>query len=481
MATAVSFETAKPPRAGPERLVPGLLYGGAATAISFVAASSPAWILALVTLATAAAFVVVWRMQFQGRLSYADPGIFFVFVICLYTAIPLLVFEYYDFNFGIEGDSRLNHIALDQRLISDVWLCANLAIAGFGSAYLVIRQPRMPRLREIPDGARSALWIGLILSATMTIVAYLGRGGSGAYTDEYLFFRGLPTLVVQMLNILSAMFQVCAFGLFAYYIAKGRTIIAVALLAASLAFSFVVSDARTNLVMLAGGFFIARDHLAKRFSPAMLASGAVLGLAIFLLLGLTREGLFAISDAAGRSEFMSVFVTALDVQQLYITGSTMDMNVNLLVSDLFRLIPQQLLTFEKVDPASWYVVTFYPAYAEAGGGLAFGMISEAVLGGGGFAALLRGLALGVVASLAFNFLTRHGSIWRMIIYIWVFISLYQCFRDTTFSLFGRFAFQFAPALLITFAFSHLLSARGSTAVAGRAGARRPGSGAPSSF
>ena len=464
MATSLIDNRARSALGRPERVIPALLYGIGVTAASYAVASSSALVLASTTLISAALFVAVWRMQFQARLSYADPGIFFTFVICLYTAIPLLAFEYYDYNFGAEGDNRLNHIVLDEKLISDVWLCANLAIAGFGAAYLLIRQPRMPQLPALRQGVLSALWIGLALSTAVMILTYLGRGGgSGTYGDEYLFVRGLPTFVIQLLNILSTMFHVCAFGLFAAYLTRGRTSIAVALLLVSLLFFLFVSDARANLVVLTGGFLVARDHFVKRFSPPVLIAGAVFGIMLFLLLGLIREGAFAISDAAGRSEFMAVFVTALDMQQLYITGSTLDMNVNLLVSDLFRLVPQQLLTFEKVDPAGWYVVTFYGSYAEAGGGLAFGMMAESVLGGGGLTALFRGLALGALVALALNLLARRHSIWRVIIYIWLFISLYQCFRDTTFTLMGRFVFQFGPALLVVFLLSHLLSARVSDA------------------
>jgi hypothetical protein len=135
------------------------------------------------------------------------------------------------------------------------------------------------------------------------------------------------------------------------------------------------------------------------------------------------------------------------------------MIVSMLVSDLFRLIPQQLLSSEKIDPATWYVSNFYPAYAEGGGGLAFGMLSEAILGGGAFNAFLRGLTLGGIVSLAFNFLTRRQSVWHMLIYVWLFVSLYQCFRDTTFTLGGRFLFQFGPALLLVAIMAQLVRIR----------------------
>lgn len=463
MATSVSHDSMQ--SAGPAggSLLTAFLFGVGLTGISFLAIQWPPWLQAVITLAAAIVFILLWRVQFRGGLSYADPGIFFILVICLYTAIPLLMFEYYDYTFGRFTDPRLYHIVLDATLIADVWLCANLAMAGFGAAYLAFRKPRMPSLDYVPRGAVGALWIGLALSIGVNIIAFLGRGGGGggdaSYADEYLFFRTMPVYVIQLVNILLVTFQVAAFGLFAYYLRQKKFLIATGLLAACLAFFIVVTDARTMLVLLAGGFFILRDHLDKRLSPVVLGSAAIAGLLLFLFLGFIREGGMAITDAAGRNEFVAIFVTALDIQQLYITGSTLDMNYNLLLGDVFRLVPQQLLTFEKIDPATWYVANFYPHFAESGGGLAFGMVSEAVLSGGGFSALLRGAALGTLISIAINYLTRLGSIWRLIIYTWLFINLYQCFRDTTFTLVGRFAFQFLPGIILVFVIAQLLALR----------------------
>ena len=465
MATSVSHDRMYPARPGGGSLLTAFLFGVGLTGISVLAIQWPPWLQAVITLAAAIVFLLLWRLQFRGRLSYADPGIFFILVICLYTAIPLLMFEYYDYTFGRFTDPRLYHIVLDATLIADVWLSANLAMAGFGAAYLAFRKPRMPTLDYVPRGAVGALWIGLALSIGVNIIAFLGRGGGSggggvnAYADEYLFFRTMPVYVIQIVNILLVTFQVAAFGLFAYYLRQKKFLIASGLLIACLAFFLVVTDARTMLVLLAGGFFILRDHLDKRLSPIVLGSAAVAGLFVFLFLGFIREGGMAITDAAGRNEFVAIFVTALDIQQLYITGSTLDMNYNLLLGDLFRLVPQQLLTFEKIDPATWYVANFYPHFAESGGGLAFGMVSEAALSGGGVSALLRGAALGTLISIAINYLTRVPSIWRLIIYAWLFINLYQCFRDTTFTLVGRFAFQFLPGILLVFVISQLLALR----------------------
>lgn len=431
----------------------------AVVSTSFIPSASTIPLLVVSTLASYGFFVVLWRYTFGSNYSYVDPGLIFQTVLLVYTVYPLVTLYIYDFRFGYSADNRLNHIALNDDLIEIVWLCSQFAMAGFGGAYLAFRNPRQPDVGAQNDGAAPALWIGLAASATILALLFWMRGG-GSYLEEYRFMQGLPVWVVQGLNIVSALFPASLFGLMALYM-RNRRALALSIALGSVMFFVITSAARAPIVLCAMGLLIAYDHFGtkNKIPPVTLAAGAVLGIAAFLVLGFLRDDSAILADAAGRTEFIAVFVTALDIQQLYITGSTLDMNANLLLSDLMRLIPQQFLTFEKVDPASWYVNTFYPYYADAGGGLAFGMVSESLLGGGPWIALVRGFALGSVLSLALYLLTRRPSLWRTIIYMWLVALLYHSFRDTTFTLLGRFAFQFGPAVLLLFILSKLLAAR----------------------
>jgi hypothetical protein len=450
----------------PRPAIAALAYGAGVSGLSLLVANAHVLVLAAVTGASFLAFVFLWSQRFRPTLSYVDPGLLFQFVIVLYTVFPLVTFWYYDFQFGNSGDSRLAQITLDDNLISSVWLCANLAMAGFGTAYLVFRKPEIPKLPPETKDMLPALWTGFLLSGLILMLVYFARGGE-EYVDEYLFYEDLPRLLVQVLNISSALFQASVYALLACYF-RTRPKMGVALGILVCILFLATTQARAGLVLIAAGMLIAGDHFRKRFSPVVLAATAAVGLTLFLVLGLLRGGVGSFTDAAGRTEFMALFVTALDIRQLYIIGSTLDMNANLLVSDLVRLIPQQVLPFEKVDPATWYVSTFYPAYAESGGGLAFGLIAEAVLGGGGAAALVRGLALGGLVSVSLNYLSARVSLWRVIIYMWLFANLYQSFRDTTFTLVARFVFQFAPAVLILMFFYQFLIGRDRVGPGGRA-------------
>lgn len=402
-----------------------------------------------------------WQRAILPRSSGTDPGLFFIFVAAVYTLFPLISIVAFDYNLGADADNRLSAIALDDRFIGEVAASANAIIAGFAVAYATFRKTRRPGAFIARPGDTFALWIGLgIALLVIAVPSFMGSELGSGYASEYLFYQSLPVVVQQILNIVSNMALICAFGLMVSYANAGKFHIAVAVALACAVYFGLATSARTQLVLVAGGLLLVRDLFVKPFSPAQLGAIVAGILVVFLGIGLVRDGLSDISYVAGRSEFMSVFVTALDVQQLYVTGSTLDMNFDLLLSDLFRLIPHQLLPFEKIDPATWYVNTFYPVYAAEGGGLAFGILAESQLGGGFAAASLRGLALGSLTAVAFNYLTARGSLWRTILYLWLFTSLYQAFRDTTFTLVGRFVFQVAPGAILIIVLGRLLSPSG---------------------
>ena len=450
----------------PQAILYGVVVGGVSTAATIL----PDWALVLVTGASYVFFLVLWRQRFYPDLSYVDPGILFATVILLYTTIPLITMIAFGYNFSGEGDSRLAFIALDDGIIRDVWLCCNLVMAGFCASYLAVRKPFMIRLEIGVEPLNWGLWPTLILS-TLLFAAFVAARGFGAYTDEYLFVASLPLLVVQILNISISLLWASLFGVLIAN-ARDRIGLALGLAALFILLFFFASQARTNLVFVAMALLITRDHFRKRISAGLLATLAGIGLGTVLLLGLVREGrLFG--DALAQNEFMSVFVTELDVNQLYVTGSTGQMNLNLVLTDLVRLIPQQLLPFEKVDPASWYINTFYPDAGAGGAGYAFGMIAESMLGGGAMIGLVRGLVLGAVVSLLLNYLSKKRNLWASIAYMWLFVNLYECFRDTTFTLGGRFFFQFGPALLILYLMTKLFvpGIRGATPPAARNDAR----------
>ena len=125
---------------------------------------------------------------------------------------------------------------------------------------------------------------------------------------------------------------------------------------------------------------------------------AACGLIGFVAFGAVRNGISitgggaAINPFSYATEFESLFANAVHLDQVRPTLEKLPPAFYL--ADVAAIIPQQLAPFTKIDRADWYVNKFFPEYAQAGGGLAFGTISESVLTGGWLSALAAGAALG---------------------------------------------------------------------------------------
>ncbi len=404
-------------------------------------------------------FLVFWRYRFSHSTSYVDPGLIFISVVVIYVFLPLAELNIFNFNIGPGQDTRLFHIALDDRIISSTLANANGIICGFGACYLFFRSPKMPSLGIISKNKELALWFCLFLSSVTPVALLISGSRGGEYTDEYIQIQSLPLIAIQIINIMINLLYVSIFGLTLILLKNKRFVGLFFLIAYAMAIFLISSRSRTPVVLTIFSIIVGWDYVVRRISAAQLMVIVSLLVAVFLAAGAYRGNSGSLAAVIGQSEFMAVFVTALDVRQIYLTGSSTEISTILFLADVFRFIPQQFLPFEKIDLADWYVSIFFPQYKAAGGGFAFGILAEAALSGGILEAILRGMALGFALSMALNLTVRKTTLWSYVIYIWLTVSVYQCFRDTTFTLVGRFAFQFLPALLICAAVAVLLSGR----------------------
>ena len=148
-------------------------------------------------------------------------------------------------------------------------------------------------------------------------------------------------------------------------------------------------------------------------------------------------------------EFLAVFCNSLDLLDRVGDANLLAVKLGMYLVDVLRLIPQQIIGDLKVDPAAFYVSTFYPDYSDAGGGLAFGAIAESTIGFGWPEALVRGALLGwLYASIANRCLSGNLTVVRVFVYVWFVVMSYQAIRDTTFSTIPRFLMQVLPLLIV---------------------------------
>jgi hypothetical protein len=118
----------------------------------------------------------------------------------------------------------------------------------------------------------------------------------------------------------------------------------------------------------------------------------------------------------------------------------------LYVGDFVRPIPQQLLPFEKIDPALWYLDVL--GIREGNIGFMFGVISEAAVGFGAPEMALRGLAVGAIFALIHNWYARNASrFWPTLFYIWLCVWSYYTYRASSFYLLTHVITMFVPVYI----------------------------------
>jgi hypothetical protein len=238
-----------------------------------------------------------------------------------------------------------------------------------------------------------------------------------------------------------------------------------ALVVVYMVYATLAGGSRSMAFLSFFAYLVAASVYVKGLSMARIAAMGIPGLGLFMLAGLLRnpvEGAGAFT-ALQSGEFTVLFINAIDLQQRFDDGFAAEARFTFYLVDLLRLIPAQLLDGVKVDPATWYVETFYPEFHDSGGGLAFGVMAESVAGYGAPEAAARGALLALIFAWAANRLIEgRSSATKVFAYVWLVVLSYQSFRNTTLSLAVYALYQLVPMLLFLGLFK-LTAARGSRA------------------
>lgn len=422
---------------------------------AWLGTASPIFLPVIALACTGWYFFRELRRRSEG-VNIFEIGVFYSTVVLLYALYPSLTYLIGGMEYSVISDNRLYSAQPTPPEVGSIlWLYA-LYFASFVFFYLRFRG-RRERLRIQADFVDRPTFRALILTLVGIKVFFLlirlvyGLQAPESYLDTYLMYKDLPQFLQQVLNHFGGMVFTLEILLAAVLVANYRKykywILAwIAVDAASLSVGGVGS--RTGLFVLLLGVMVSYHFLHK---PLRTRTAVLLGstaLVVFVVLGFVRAQADNLLEAqmnpfSSVNEFESIFGNAYDIAQLKKQGQTESVFPEFYVADFFALIPQQIVPFQKVDVAVWYAKTFYPEYAENGGGFAFGAIAESALGLGWFDALWRGAIVGVAFGWLFAFVNRRPrGLWGYAFYIWVLIFSYQCFRGTTFALLPRAFYQF---------------------------------------
>jgi hypothetical protein len=211
---------------------------------------------------------------------------------------------------------------------------------------------------------------------------------------------------------------------------------------------------RTELFVLIFAALVGYNYFVRQVPTLLVFALAGALILVFLVLGTLRSESVDVDgedfwiSLVTMNEFTSVFLNALDALRLQREGLAESIFPAMYYSDLMNAIPQQLLPFEKLQLGRWYVETFYPDYAEMGGGLAFGIVAESVVGLGAPEIIIRGLLLGsCFAGLHAWVAKSKPGLWKTTFYVWLLVWSYQVVRSTSLVLVPMFVYHFLPVVV----------------------------------
>lgn len=419
------------------------------------------------------------RVQ-RGLPRPLDIGIVFCWLVFLYGGLPLLGFTLAQWGIGTIADARLAGELPDQVAIARVGLMYLLFNMGFAAAYTVIRRRSgVAQPVQLAKASQRDMVIAVALYITVKCVMLgmrfaLGVESADDYVASYTELAGQPLIVQQLAGILAASeLAITMLGIVAVIAHRPRWHAYVAaFVALQIIATMVLGGSRTAAFACGLAYIVARSVYDPRLQFRTIAAAGMAGILVFLIAGALRqlkvdaEEVSSLTLLQG-SEFMSVFYNSIDLQERLADLDSPVLRAGIYLVDVMRFIPRQFIGDFKVDPATFYVATFYPEASEAGAGLAFGAIAESTVGYGPIEALVRGLILGCLYAWLRNAcIRRQLTVLRAFIYVWFVVLAYQGIRDTTFSVFPRFFFQVLPLILMLWALG-ALRLRARRAIPGR--------------
>lgn len=418
--------------------------------------------------------LLIWIISFHiyritarrdGRAPIDDIGVVFLGIFTLYATLPSL---FWLLQGGVYKPSNLSRLFLLKPRISEVVYLMNIALAyviGFACVYLAFyRRVRRPvHTMYVFIGESKIAAAILIVSLAFFINLYLSGSSlmrsPTSRTDAYLVVAQLPLGFRQLLKLVSSFSSVASLVLLTGLIQRWprfRWLIAVYVLA--LLFS-LTGGGRADVVIGLFGLTICWHVFVRPITSNKLFAGVVLGLIAFTVLGIIRDFRSDGFTVASLGEFDHLWANAVELLQSKNKGG-LKPPFSVRFNDLWAFVPSQLLWFEKNSFSIWFLDNFHPATKAVGGGFAFGAISEAVVGGGIFEALIRGALIGAIGIWIMKWIRKQRKAWwHFPLYLYMLIGVFRNVRDTTFRLWGDVVQVVLPALIVIAIISALLNTR----------------------
>jgi hypothetical protein len=413
-------------------------------------------------------FRVLRRAQRRERVIPLDHlPVTFLLVAVLYLTLPPLFWMLQGGVYVSPLEGRLfswQPTLEEQRYLT---LLGLMVVAGLGFSQLLIRRVRIRGAREMTPVpfAVALVCLGLV-TLNFVLVSGLETAGvirsADGYGDSYLAIQQLPLFLRQILKILGGLSLFAQLTAMVWLFQHWRSL---KLWAYALVLFAVVSvrpeGGRAAVAIMLFATVILWNRFVRPFTLSQMALVGVLGVAAFTALGAVRAianstlelGVFEV----GLGEFDVLWGNAVELYRENRDGR-LNLPVSLYFSEFYGPIPSNILPFEKMSYATWYLDVYYPEYKLTGGGNMFGLLAQLAVGWGLIEAFIRGLVLGLFLGWLTRYLGRGTQWWRYPVLLYCAVWSFLAIRDSSFALItplvqivviGVIAFKVAAAIQAT--------------------------------
>jgi len=409
---------------------------------------------------------VLWN--YDGLPSVFEAGTLAILAAAVYGMVPLAGFLMMQGDWDRYCDARLQQYPFDPFTLGRFGWGYVIYGAAFVATYLVVRGRAAVKTTafEVPRPqliAAIVIVFGAVYAFVVVVAAVYDLRTDISYTPEELQMRAemldrMPYVVRQvsenvtlMLLLLKQAVAVLLLSQWRKRWCRAALIVWLSYEAGSVAFRL---GARTTAVLLlmSAGLLYHRLVRPVRFRTVFIV-GALL-LSMFLVAGLIRNLGFGREVEQPKNvlttgnEFQALYATAFDLQEKRRNGSLTTVPWQIYAADFYLEIPSQLLPFEKIDPALWYIqIIGQGGYLT---GFMFGVMSQAAVGLGWPELALRGFVLALFLALLHRWYVRRAThFWPTLFYLFVAVWMYTTMRASTFWFIYYIVYRFLPVLLAT--------------------------------
>jgi len=403
--------------------------------------------------------LVLWHRDRQ--LPIFDVGAVCLLATLAYAVFPLIGFCVSGFSFGLLSDSRL--VTRDpsaEEVGAFAWRYV-LHMIALASAYLWIRREGIAYRAPVCSPPRSMLYplgmgVALLLAYFAALQAITGFSVSVPYEvrrgGEAVELESLPLLVQQITHNANGILFVFKLAILVLLFQRYRSgLWRVALygwLASEMLLTTVRLGSRGSMVLLLVAAVLLYHRMVHPLTLVRASVVGVLALGLFLVMGFARDyaadtpGYMSLLMAS--NEFQALFGTAYDVYMMR-SVENVDIPWQLHLADFFRVIPQQILPFEKIDPWVWYLEQLGGQETKAG--LMFGTISEGLIAWDWVSIAAQGILIGAMLAAAHRwYAPRCGSFLGTVAYLWLCVQTYYTFRGSSLYVLTWVVYRLLPAL-----------------------------------